>query len=74
MRPVRQLWKHRYLSADQCIVSIYSHLLGSALFYAMPYYFWTYVYKQNHEAEFEDFLAFSVFFLSVATCFLLSSA
>lgn len=54
-------------------VAINSHLFGSALFYALPFYFWKTVHARTSEATTQDYLVFTIYFVNVATCFLLSS-
>jgi adiponectin receptor len=54
-------------------ISINSHLAGSALFYALPFYFGRTAYARTTNAESQDYVVFSVYFINVATCFLLSS-
>ena len=54
-------------------VSINSHLLGSACSYALPLYFGKTFYARTSRAEPQDYLVFTIYFVNVATCFLLSS-
>lgn len=54
-------------------VSINSHLIGSALFYALPFYFGKTAYVRSAEAKPQDYTVFTIYFINVATCFLLSS-
>ena len=54
-------------------VNIYSHLIGSILFFMLAFYFYGMVYPRYPDASFADILVFSTFFFGVAICFLLSA-
>ncbi|KAH9224532.1 mPR-like GPCR protein [Leptodontidium sp. 2 PMI_412] len=54
-------------------VNIYSHLLGSVLFIALPFLVCTSVYTQYSPAYLGDIVVLSLFFFGVAICFLLSA-
>ncbi|GAB7350265.1 hypothetical protein MBLNU459_g0910t1 [Dothideomycetes sp. NU459] len=53
-------------------VSMYSHLLGAVFFTALVPYFYTKVDPKS-TTEYEVVLVFSIYFLGVATCFVLST-
>lgn len=54
-------------------VNIYSHLIGSVLFFALAFYFYDKVYPRYPNTSFADIVVFSTFFFGVAICFLLSA-
>ncbi|PVH99832.1 Hly-III related protein [Periconia macrospinosa] len=58
---------------DELIVNIYSHLIGSALFFALPFLVYRHLRPRYSRAGTADVVVFATFFFGVATCFLLSA-
>ena len=54
-------------------VSIYSHILGAALFAGLPYWIYTEILLRYPQATFADVIVFSTFFYGVAICLALSA-
>lgn len=54
-------------------VNIYSHLIGSILFFTLPFIVYETLQSRYQTASTADIIVFSTFFFGVATCFLLSA-
>ena len=54
-------------------VNIHSHLIGSLLFFALPFILYDALYPRYETASKADIIVFSTFFFGVAICFLLSA-
>ena len=54
-------------------VNIHSHLVGSLLFFSLPAWTYTVVFREFPSTSYLDIIVFSTFYFGVAICFLLSS-
>ncbi|KAF2252245.1 putative membrane protein [Trematosphaeria pertusa] len=54
-------------------VNIHSHLIGSALFFTLPFILYESLRSRYESASTADIIVFSTFFFGVAICFLLSA-
>lgn len=55
-------------------VNIHSHLVGSIVFFLLPFYAYNSVYLRQPNARVADLVVFATFFFGVAICFLLSAS
>ena len=58
---------------DIRLVNIYSHVIGTIIFLAMPIYTYQALYFRYPLATMADIIVFSTFFYGVSTCFFLSA-
>jgi adiponectin receptor len=53
-------------------VNIFSHLLGAALFFSLPFILYQELGRRYHRASAGDMAVFGIYLFGVATCFALS--
>lgn len=56
----------------RCSVNIFSHLIGSVLFFSLPFIIYRELQPRYESANTADIVVFTTFFFGVAICFALS--